>query len=159
MDNLSTFLFIFIGILVVAGWISAEMITSKSARTTKKANVRAAKLEKENNQLTHEMAREQDRYKKLKAEYDKAREAKDQIREFEKEYKRLVRAYNKFSEGIDSLKNLVSAKKYKNNILSREVIEHMNEHLPTEAQMANMKEESTKEVFKRIKKRMEGEPD
>jgi len=157
MSNISTFLLIFIAILVIAGWISAEMISSKSARANKKSSLRAAKLEKENDQLVQAIAKEQERYQNLRSEYDKAKEARDQIREFEKEYNKMLKSYNRFSDGIDSLREMVSAKKYSSNILSKEVLLHLEEHCPSLDKLAAMRNESTKEVFKRIKKRMEGE--
>ncbi len=152
--NLGTFLFVFIGILVIAGWISSEMISSKATRASKKVNIRVAKLEKENDQLTTTLTKEQGRYKHLREEYEKAKEARDQLREFELEYKKLVKLYNQFSDSITSLKTLVSAKKYKNNSLSREVITHLDDNCPNDARLQLMKDESTKAAFKRIKERM-----
>ena len=154
MSNLSTFLFIFIGILVVAGWISSEMISSKATRANKKASLRSAKLEKENDQLTQAMSKEKERYNALRKEYDIAKDARDQLKDFEKEYKKLLKSYNNYSTSIDSLTALVSAKKYGSNALSREVLTHINEHCPSQEKRDSMKEESTKAVFKRIKDRM-----
>jgi len=158
MGNLSTFFFIFVAVLIVAGWISSEMISSKAARANKKSTMRAAKLEKENNQLTQAITREQEKYKHLRAEYEVVKEAKGQIREFEKEYKKVVRVYNKFSDSITSLKEMASAKKYSSNALARDVIAHIEENCPNKSQMNRMKDESTKEVFKRIKKRIDTNP-
>ena len=154
MNNLSTFLLVFTGILVIAGWISSEMISSKAARVSKQSNLRLAKLEKENNQLTAESLKSQERYKRLREEFDIAKEARDNLKEFEREYKQLVKSYNQFASNIESLKTMVSAKKYKSNALSREVIAHMNDHFPSEDKLQSMKEESTKAAFKRIKDRM-----
>ena len=156
MSNLSTFLTVFVGILLVGGWITSEMISSKATRATKKSNIRTAKLEKENDQLTASMVKEQERYKRLKEEYDKAKEARDHLKEFEREYKQVVKSYNQFGASIEGLKTLVSAKKYKSNALSREVLEHLDTSCPSEDKLKMMKEESTKAAFKRIKDRMGG---
>jgi len=155
MGNLGIFLFIFIGILVIAGWATAEMISSKTTRANKKFSARAAQLEKENDNLTKTAAKEAERYQHLKSEYDKAKEARDQIKEFEREYKKLLSAYNQFSNSINSLRDVVSAKKYQSNILSREVTNHLDAYCPSEEKMKLVKAETTQAAFKRIKKRME----
>ena len=155
MSNLSTFLTVFISVLVIAGWVSSEMISSKARRESKKSNLRLAKLEKENDILTSSASKEQGRYSRLKEEFDKAKEARDQLKEFEREYKQLIKAYNQFSTSIESLRTMVSAKKYKSNALSREVIAHMDENLPNEDKIKMMKEESTRAAFKRIKDRID----
>ena len=135
------------------------MIASRATRANKKTSIRVAKLEKENDQLTQTITREQEKYKNLRIEYEKAREAQQSLKEFEKEYKKIVRMFNQFSAGVEALKEKVSEKKYSSNVLSREVLSHLNEHCPSEDQMKLMKEESSKEVFKRIKKRMKKESD
>ena len=135
------------------------MISSRATRANKKASLRAAKLEKENDQLTQAIAKEQEKYKNLKIEYEKAREAQQSLKEFEREYKKVVRLFNQFSAGVELLKEKVSEKKYSSNVLSREVLSHLDEHCPSKDQMNLMKEESSKEVFKRIKKRMDKESD
>jgi len=154
MSNLSTFLFIFVGILIVAGWISSEMISSKATKANKKSSIRSAKLEKENNQLTHTLVKEQEKYKGLRTEYEKAREARDQLKEFEKEYKKLVKSYNVYTASVETLKELVSAKKYSSNALSKEVLTHIDTHCPSDEKAQKMKDESTQAAFKRIKERM-----
>jgi len=154
MENISTFLIVFIGIVVVVGWISSEMISRKATQATKKSSLRASKLERENNELTIALQKEQERYKRLREEYEKAKEAREQLREFEREYMHLVNAYNRFSANIDDLKKLVTEKKYKSNALSREILSHMERNCPSSETLQKMKDESTKEAFKRIKERM-----
>ncbi|MDH3326284.1 MAG: hypothetical protein OEM38_06150, partial [Gammaproteobacteria bacterium] len=104
MANISIFLFIFTGVLVIAGWISSEMISTKATRANKKLTVRAAKLENENNLLTNNMSADSEKFRTLKIEFEKAKEARDLLNDFESEYRKVQREYNKFSSSIDSLR-------------------------------------------------------
>jgi len=154
MDKIYLFLIIFVVLLIIGGWISAEVISSRTTKSNKKYTKQLALLDKENTRLQTELAKETDRYTHLKDEYEKLREAKAQIRTLELDYKRITKQYNRMSNGIEQLRQKVNSKKYSSNSLAKDIVIMLDEQFPSEEQRKQAEAEGTKDTFKRIKSAM-----
>lgn len=154
MDKLYLFLTIFTVLLILGGWISAEVISSRTSKSNKKYTKQLALLDRENTKLQSALAKETDRYTHLKEEYDKLRDAKAQIRTLELDYKKLSKQYNRMSHGIDQLRQKVTSKKYSSNSLAKDIVIMLDEQFPSEEQRKQMEAEDSKDTFKRIKSAM-----
>jgi len=154
MDKLYLFLTIFIVLLIIGGWISAEVISSRTTKSNKKYTKQLALLDRENTKLQAALAKETDRYTNLKEEYDKLREAKAQIRRLELDYKKITKQFNRMSNGIEQLRQKVTSKKYSSNSLAKDIVIMLDEQFPSEEQRKQMEAEGTKDTFKRIKSAM-----
>ena len=156
MSTLTTFLFIFVFLLVIGGWITSEVISSKTTKTNKKYAKQLALMERENNKLQVALNNENNRYTHLKDEYDQIKDAKSELRGLNNEVKRLDRQIKRFKEGVEVLRKKTSSKKYSSNSLAKEVATVLDEYAPTDAQKEERRSENTKHTFKRIKTAISG---
>lgn len=151
MSNITIFFIVFVFLLMVGGWITSEIISSKATKTNKKFRRQVSILEKENTQLQAALTDQIDRYTRIKEEYEKVRDAKAQIRVLETDYKKLSNEFNKFNGGVEVLKQKVSSKKYSSNSLAKDLIGMIDELFPTAEQRLENKADDTRQTFKRIK--------
>ena len=145
---------VFTFILLLGGWFTSEYISSKHTKANKQLRLTMAKLERENSQLQHTLTRENDKYAKLKDDYEKIKEAKQMAKAIESEYRNLHNRYTNNNRGIEIIRKTVASKKYINNSLAKEINLLMSEHLPDDKQMQINKAEDSREAFKRIKEGM-----
>lgn len=157
MSTLTIFVVVFVALLIIGGWISAEYMSNKATRANKKFQIQLAKLERECDSLQNQLTTETNRYSSLKEEFEKYRDAKDQIRALEKDYKKLNKQHERVSLGVVLLREKLNHKKYSANSLTKEVLRHLDEHCPSEAQVAISQSESMREKFKRIKQSLSGQ--
>jgi len=157
MSTLTTFVIVFVALLVVGGWISAEYMSGKATRANKKFQKQLARLERENDTLQNQLNTETSRYSALKEEFDKYRDAKDQIRILERDYRKLNSHHNRLTQGIALLRDKMNHKKYSANSLSKDVLYHLDEHCPSDAQIAAAEADTARNKFKRIKESLSGD--
>ena len=74
MSALTLFFIIFLGVLMVGGWISSEYISHKNSKQSKRFHKEMLRLEKENEKLQNELISQIDRYTRLKADYDNVKD-------------------------------------------------------------------------------------
>lgn len=156
MSTLTLFAITFVVLLILGGWITSEVISSRTTKSNKKYTKQLALLDRENAKLQKALAKENDRYTMVKEEYDKLRDAKAQIRTLEIDYKKLNKKFKHMSNGIDELRQKVSSKKYHSNSLAKEVIVLLDERFPSDQQRAERETQGTKDTFKRIKETIGG---
>ncbi|HFE37369.1 MAG TPA: hypothetical protein ENK06_02975, partial [Gammaproteobacteria bacterium] len=122
MNNIVLFLTVFIFILVIAGWITSEIISSKTTKANNKLARRAAFLEKENARLESELGKQVEKYTRVREEYDKVKNLKTQMRTVENNYRKLSKQFERTSDGIDIIREEISSNKYSNNSVAKEVL-------------------------------------
>ncbi len=155
MSNIVIFLLIFVFLLVIGGWITSEIISTTASKNSKKLVQKFAALEKEHLALQNELAKLTNNYTKAKEQSDKIEDARVQVRALESNYRKLTNQFKRTSSGIDIVREKISNKKYSSNSLAGEILSLLDEHCPNEEQRKQLKEEKTKEDFKRIKNVME----
>jgi len=142
---------IILGILLVGAWIVSEVISHKTKKNNRQYSKRLSELEKENRHLENNLQRQSARLNAIKEDFEKIKEAKAQISTLEKEFKKLSNRSNEVSKGLLEMRLKVGSKKYSSNSLAKEVLEHLHEHCPDEQQLEEMRENSTRAAFTRIK--------
>jgi len=151
MSNIVIFLIIFVFLLIIGGWITSEMISGNASKANKKLARQIAILETEKLTLQSELAKSTESYSKVKDQCDRIEDARVQVRALETNYRKLTNQFKRTSAGIDIIREQISGKKYSSNSLAREVLLLLDEHCPNSDQRKQIKEEKTKEDFKRIK--------
>jgi len=151
MNKITIFITIFAVLLIIGGWVSAEIVSSRTTKSNKKYTKQLALLDRENNKLQKALDQETDRYTHLKEEYDKLREAKAQIRTLELDYKRSTKQFNRMTKGIEQLRQKVTSKKYSSNSLAKDIVLMLDEQFPSDEQKKQLEAEGSKDTFKRIK--------
>lgn len=154
MSNIVIFLIIFVFLLIIGGWITSEIISGAASKNTKKMARQVAILEAEKLTLQSKLAKSSENYKKVKDQCEKIEDARAQVRTLETNYRKLTNQFKRTSTGIDIIREQISGKKYSSNSLAREVLLLLDEHCPNPDQRKQVKEEKTKDDFKRIKTAM-----
>jgi len=155
MSNIVIFLLIFVFLLVIGGWITSEIISSTASKNSKKLAQKFIALEKEHLSLQNEITRLTNNYTRAKEQSDKIDDARVQVRALESNYRKLTNQFKRTSSGINIVREKISSKKYSGNSLAGEILSLLDEHCPSEEQRKQLKNEKTKEDFKRIKNVME----
>lgn len=154
MSTLTLFAIIFVFLLVIGGWVTSEIISNKTTKTNKKYTRQMALMERENHKLQTALIKENDRYTRIKEEYDQLKDAKSQIRILETDYRKLLKQHNHIEEGLEALRKKTTSKKYSSNSLAKDIIIILDEYSPSDDQKEQNKTEETQDTFKRIKSAM-----
>lgn len=130
------------------------MISGTAAKANKNLAQRVKALETEKQTLQNELTKSSENYTRVKDQCDRVDDARNQVRSLETNYRKLTNQFNRTSNGIDIIREQISSKKYSSNSLAREVIMLLDEYCPNDDQRKQVKEEKTKDDFKRIKSAM-----
>ena len=126
-------------------------MSMSSGKKNKKYEQKLIILEREKEYLQTQYNTEGSRLAKAKEELQSLRDAKDQIRQLEREHAKLQKKHAYAVQGIALIRKKVSNKRYFNNVLAKDIVVLLEEHCPTEEQRMEKDGQKTKSAFKRIK--------
>ena len=159
MSNATIISIVIIFILVMIGWIVAEII-SRNARNLNKANsTEVKKLIKEKESLEASLNKEIKRRENVSEELDTMREFQTKIPTLKKNHNQLTKDHSRSLEVIDNLRAKLKKREYSSNPVTTDVLVILEEYFPNEHERQILEAEKLKGTFSRIKNSMGGEED
>jgi len=156
MDNIPTIFIIIIFLLILAGWIIAEVI-SKNARNLNKINTTEMKrLIKEKASLETSLDKEIKRSASVSEELAVMREFEATIPTLKKNHNQLTKDHTRSLENIDNLRVKLKKREYSSNPVTSDVLVILEEYFPNEQERQSLEDEKLKGTFSRIKNSLGG---
>jgi len=156
MDNIPIIFIIIIFLLILAGWIIAEVI-SKNARNLNKINSTEMKrLIKEKASLETSLNKEIKRSESVSEELAVMREFEATIPTLKKNHNQLTKDHSRSLENIDKLRVKLKKREYSSNPVTSDVLVILEEYFPNEQERQSLEDEKLKGTFSRIKNSLGG---